>query len=165
MVKTAIFYGSSTGNTESVAKRISEKINADLYDVAKKPINEIAEYDNLILGTSTTGIGDLQTDWEDFISDFSNADISGKVIAIFALGDSDSFSDSFVGSMEKIYQEVKNKGCKIVGFTNTDGYEYDESPSIINGQFVGLALDEDNQAELTEERINNWLDQIKQEFK
>ena len=133
--------------------------------MAKKPINEIAEYDNLILGTSTTGIGDLQTDWEDFISDFANADISGKVIAIFALGDSDSFSDSFVGSMEKIYQEIKNKGCKIVGFTNTDGYEYNESPSVINGQFVGLALDEDNQAKLTEDRVNNWLRQIQQEFK
>ena len=61
--------------------------------------------------------------------------------------------------------EIKNKGCKIIGFTNTNGYEYDESPSIINGQFVGLALDEDNQAELTEERANNWLRQIQQEFK
>ncbi|MEA3317594.1 MAG: flavodoxin domain-containing protein, partial [Bacteroidota bacterium] len=69
MNKIAIFYGSSTGNTESAAKQIAKLLNADIFDVADKPVKELQNYENLIFGTSTWGIGDLQDDWDSFISE------------------------------------------------------------------------------------------------
>ncbi|PID94041.1 MAG: flavodoxin [Bacteroidetes bacterium] len=161
MKKTAIFYGSTSGTAEDIAKKIGTTLGADTFDVADSPLDEVANYENLIIGSSTTGIGDLQEDWEDFVTDFEEADLNGKTIAIFGVGNGVSFSDSFVGCMEKLYDAVKDKGCKIVGFTDTEGYEYDDSPSIVDGKFVGLPIDEDNQDELTDERIEKWVEILK----
>ncbi len=164
MKKTAVFYGSNSGAAEDVANRIGEALGAETFDVANSPTDELANYDNLILGSSTTGIGDLQEDWEDFISEVENADLSGKTVAIFGVGDSESFADSFVGCMEKIYNVVKEKDCKIVGFVDTDGYDFDDSSAVVDGKFVGLPIDEDNQDDLTDERISNWVEAIKPEL-
>ncbi len=164
MKKTGVFYGSTSGTAEDVAKRIGEALGADTFDVANSPTDELANYENLILGGSTTGIGDLQEDWEDFISEVEGADLSGKTVAIFGVGDGVSFPDSFVGSMEKIYEVVKEKDCKIIGFTDTEGYEFEETPSVVDGKFVGLAIDEENQDDLTDERISNWVEMIKPEL-
>lgn len=164
MSKIAIFYGSSTGNTETVANQLAEILGADAFDVSESPADKLGEYDSLIFGTSTWGIGDLQDDWEGFIDEVENADLSGKTVAIFGLGDSGSYPDSFVDAMAKIYEVVKEKGCKIVGEVATDGYEHEASEAIIDGKFVGLPIDEENQADLTEERVNNWAEQIKPEL-
>ncbi len=164
MKKTAIFFGSSNGNTEEVATKIGELLDAKTFDVGDMPSEELANYDNLIFGSSTSGIGDLQDDWEEFISEVEQADLSNKTVAIFGLGDSESFSDSFAGCMEKIYEVVKEKDCKIVGAVSTEGYTFDDSPSVIDGKFVGLAIDQENEDDLTEERINKWLEAIKPEL-
>jgi flavodoxin I len=164
MNKTAIFYGSSTGNTESAAKQIAKLINADVFDVADNPVEEINKYENLIFGASTWGIGDLQDDWDSFISELENADLSGKVIALFGLGDGVSYADSFVDGIGTIYRVIENKGCKIAGFVETTGYDYEASTAEINGKFVGLPLDEDNESNLTNERIDKWVEQLKVEL-
>ncbi len=161
MSNIAIFYGSSTGNTESVAEQLAEQLGAELFDVANSPADKLGEYNNLIFGTSTWGIGDLQDDWEDFISELESADLNGKTVALFGLGDSGSYADSFVEAMAKIYDVIKEKGCKIVGAISTDGYEHEASEAVVDGKFVGLAIDEENQGDLTEERISNWVAQIK----
>ncbi|MDP2722698.1 MAG: flavodoxin [Bacteroidales bacterium] len=164
MNKTAIFYGSSTGNTESVAKQLAKMLQADTYDVADNPINKIAEYQNLIFGTSTWGIGDLQNDWDSFLPRLVNADLNNKVVALFGLGDGTCYADSFIDGMGAIYNTIKNKGCRIVGFVATDGYDYESSIAETDGKFVGLPIDEDNESDITEERINNWIEQLKEEF-
>ena len=164
MNKTAIFYGSSTGNTESAAKNIAKMLEADTFDVADNPIDQLGKYQNLIFGASTWGIGDLQDDWDNFISELENADVSGKVIALFGLGDGTSYADSFVDGIGTIYQAIQNKGCKIVGFVDTTGYDYEASTAEIDGKFVGLPLDEDNENDLTDERLEKWIERLKNEF-
>lgn len=164
MKKAAIFYGSSTGNTESVAKQMAKLLNADVFDVADNPVEELKNYDNLIFGTSTWGIGDLQDDWDSFLPELANTDLNGKVCAIFGLGDGASYADSFVDGIYTIYQVIENKGCKIVGFVDTAGYDYEASTADINGKFVGLPLDEDNESNMTDERIDKWVEQLKSEM-
>ena len=119
MSNIAILYGTSGGNTESVAKSIRNLFDdeADLYNVDTIKIDDISPYKYLILGTSTTGIGDLQDDWDSFLPTFSKADLSDKTVAIFALGDSASFSSSFAEAMKVIYDAIKDK-TKIVGFAS-----------------------------------------------
>lgn len=164
MSNTAVFFGSSTGNTEAAAKQIAEKLDAEIFDVSENPGAEIANFENLVFGTSTWGIGDLQDDWDGFISDVENADLNGKTVAIFGCGDAESYADSFVDGIGKIYKAVKEKDCKVVGFVDTDGYDYDFSEAEVDGKFCGLPIDEDNQDDLSDERINAWIETIKAEF-
>lgn len=165
MNKTAVFYGSSSGNTEIIAKILAEKTEADLFNVANKPVNEIERYKNLVLGTSTWGIGDLQDDWESFLPDLKKANLNGKTLALFGLGDSGSYSDSFVDGMGIIYDAIKDKGCSIVGCIVTNGYSYKGSRAVVDGKFVGLPIDEDNESNLTQNRLEKWIEEIKKNFK
>ena len=121
----------------------------------------IADNDNLILGTSTWGAGEMQDDWYDGIKVIKNADLSGKTVALFGCGDSESYPDTFVGGMAEIYNAVKKAGANVIGAVATDGYTFDESESVVDDKFVGLALDEVNEDGKTDERIDAWVAEIK----
>lgn len=165
MSNIAILYGTSGGNTESVAKSIRNLFDddADLFNVDSIKIDDIKPYKYLILGTSTTGIGDLQDDWDSFLPSFSKADLSDKLVAIFALGDSASYSSSFAESMKVIYDAIKEK-TTVVGFVDDEGYTYDNSSAVVDGRWVGLPIDEDNEYDLTDARLKAWVDQLKKLF-
>jgi len=161
----AIYYGTSTGNTQEVAQKIADKLDKDveLIDLGSNDFSEIDKYDSVIFGTSTWGEGDLQDDWEENWEEFENLDLSNKTVAFFGLGDQEGYEDVFVNAMGTIYEQaVKNGAKKIVGFTSTGGYDFSESSAVIDDQFVGLVIDEDNQSELTDERIAAWCDTIKE---
>lgn len=163
MKATAIIYGSTGDNTKNVAKKIASRIEgASLIDVALMKASDIDKYDNLILGTSTWGVGDLQDDWEGFLPDLKKANLEGKTIALFGLGDSSSYSDTFVDGMGILYEAIKDKGCAFIGAVPTEGYSFDASRADIGGEFVGLALDEDNEYALTDSRLTDWLNGISQ---
>jgi flavodoxin I len=51
-----------------------------------------------------------------------------------------------------------------VGRTSTDGYTYDSSEAEDAGTFLGLALDEDNQPDQTQDRIANWVAALEREL-
>lgn len=164
MNNVAVFYGSSTGNTETVAKTIADRLNADIFDVADNPKDKLSRYRYLVFGSSTWGVGDLQDDWYDFIEVLKNTDLENKTIALFGLGDSVSYPDSFVDAMGTLYDAILDKGCNFVGFVGVAGYNFDFSSAVREGEFVGLPLDEDNESNLTNERIDNWIIQLKSEI-
>lgn len=161
MSSYAIFFGSTTGNTEAVAHQIAKQLDAPVFNVANCNAEKLLEFDTLLLGTSTLGVGDLQDDWESFISKVEQADISGKSVALFGLGDAEGYPDSFVDGMGIIYNAIKDKGCNIIGKVDCSDYTYDESTAEVDGSFVGLPLDEDNESDKTAERIQNWIKMIK----
>ena len=165
MNKIAILYGTSGGSVESVAKQVQDLFegSADLYNVLDVSLSEIEDYQYLIVGTSTTGIGDLQDDWEGFLPSFAKIDFTGKKVAIFALGDSASYSTSFAESMKVVYDEIHDK-VDVVGKVPDEGYTYDDSTAVEDGIWPGLPLDEDNEYDMTEERLVKWVEQLKKEF-
>lgn len=167
MKSVGIFYGSTTGNTESAAKMIQKAFGSDaeIHDVSSAKAGDLEAYVHVIFGSSTWGIGDLQDDFDSFLGELDKANLEGKQVAIFGCGDQASYGDSYVDAIGKIYAVLCNKGCEIVGKTSTDGYTHVASEAETGGQFVGLALDEDNQGELTKERITAWVEQLKNEFK
>ncbi len=167
MQNVGIFYGSDTGNTEDVAKLLQKEFGADkvqIFDVANAKAADMAQFTNLIFGSSTWGEGDMQEDFEDFIPEIKSANMEGKKVAIFGCGDQEAYADSFVDAIGLIYEALDGKGCEVVGKVSTDSYEYDESQAEIDGQFVGLPLDEDNESNLTGDRIKEWVAQLKKEF-
>lgn len=161
----ALVYGSDTGNTEDVVKRLAGILGedkVDLIEIINSSAEELSSYEKLILATSTWGSGDLQSDWEDFEDNLDEIDFSCKTVALLGLGDQESYADTFCDALSLIYDKVK--AAKVVGFTSTEGYEFEESESIINGEFMGLIIDEDNQEELTNTRLESWVIQIKDHF-
>lgn len=164
MEKTCIIYGSSTGTCQAIAEKIAGKLGvaqADVYDVANISAGTVDGYKNLILGTSTWGVGELQDDWYDGLDKLRGADLSGKTVALFGCGDCESYCDTFCSAMAEIYAGLKDSGAKFVGQVSTDGYAYDDSAAVIDGQFIGLALDDVNEDDKTDGRIDAWVEQIK----
>lgn len=166
MSKTAILFGSTGGVTELIARKLAKKLGEDasVFNVSGFQTDALANYSNLILGTSTWGFGDLQDDWDDFLPKLASADLQGKQIALFGLGDSQSYPDTFVDGMGTIYAAIKDKGCSLVGQVDAGGYDFEASTAVINGEFVGLALDEDNESAQTAERLDKWLEGVQASF-
>lgn len=161
MSKIAIVYGSSTGATEAVAEKIQALFDdAALFNAESVSVDDLKPYDFLIFGASTTGVGDLQDDWEVLLPKVEKMDFTGKKVALFSLGDSASFSTSFAGAMYYIYKALKGK-VEIVGSVSTEGYTFDESDAVIDGRFIGLALDEDNEYNETDARLTAWVEDLK----
>ena len=161
MRKTIVVYGSSTGTCQSIAETIASKLGVEAIDVTKFDADVIAANDNLLLGTSTWGAGELQDDWYDGLNVLKAADLACKTVAVFGCGDSESYSDTFCGAMAEIYNAAKDAGATLVGEVSTDGYTYDDSEAVVDDKFVGLALDDVNEDDKTEGRIDAWLEAIK----
>ena len=105
----------------------------------------------------------MQTDWEDFATKLSEDDFAGKIVAILGLGDQDSYSDTFCDSIFLLANLAKK--ATIIGKTKNENYNFQSSKGLNGDEFLGLALDEENQSDLTSTRLNNWLDDIKNSFK
>lgn len=161
MKKTLVVYGSTTGTCQGIAEKIGSKLGAEVVDVANLTDDQVNEAENLILGTSTWGAGELQDDWYDGIEKLKNLDLSGKTVALFGCGDCESYSDTFCGGMDEIYTALRDKGVNFVGAVPTDGYTFDDSAAVVDGKFVGLALDDVNEDDKTDGRIVAWIDSIK----
>ncbi|MEM6429719.1 MAG: flavodoxin FldA [Deinococcota bacterium] len=166
----AIFYGSSNGMTEDVAQKIAaelEKLDIDvpLMDVFQVKLADMQAYDKLLIGCPTWYIGELQDDWDEHFGELDDIDFSGKQVALFGTGDQIGYSDTFQDALGIIGKKCREQGAEIVGWWPTDGYTFDESVGVENGLFFGLALDDDNQPELTDERVKTWVAQLIREFK
>ena len=157
MSKTIVVYGSTTGTCESIAQTLGDQLGAEVINVADLTADQLAEADNIVLGTSTWGAGELQDDWYDGVNVVKSANLSGKRVALFGCGDSVSYSDTFCGGMKELYDAAVAAGATVVGAVPTDGYTFDDSDAVVDGQFVGLALDEVNEDDKTSERISAWL--------
>jgi len=160
MNKTVVVYGSSTGTCEAIAEKIASRLGAECLNVQDMTVGTVADNQNLILGTSTWGAGELQDDWYDGVNVLKSSDLSGKVIALFGCGDAESYGDTFVGGMGELYDAVKESGARIIGQVPVDGYTFDDSTAVVDGQFVGLALDDVNEDDKTDGRIDAWVAQI-----
>lgn len=167
MKKTGIFYGSTTGTTESVARLIADKLGiapADVHEVTQLDTALAESYDALILGTSTWGDGELQDDWYDGLKVLQGAHLSGKIVALFGCGDSESYSDTFCDAMGLLYEGLKDSGCTFVGAVDDSGYTYSASVAAADGKFVGLALDDVNESDRTDDRVSAWAAQLQAEL-
>lgn len=158
-MKTAIFFGSTTGTTEMVAGKVGELLGAEV--LSATDIDKVEDYDFVIFATSTWGMGDLQDDWFDALDKLKTKNLSGKKVGLIGVGDQAGFGDTFVDGIGTIYEEIKDMGINLVGKTSTEGYSYGSSRAVVDDEFVGLIIDENNQSELTDERIKAWVEMVK----
>jgi len=154
-MKAVVYFGSTTGTCEDLAGRIGAALGAEVKNVTELDASA-ADADLLVLGTSTWGAGDMQDDWYSAVDTLKGLPLAGKKVAIFGCGDSAGYPDTFCGGMKAIYDAAVEAGATVVGAVPTDGYSFDASDAVVDGKFVGLALDEMNEADKTDERIAAW---------
>ena len=166
MSNIGLFYGTTTGKTESAAETIQKEFGdaVTLHNIADVDDSDFEEYQNIIIACPTWDIGELQSDWDGYFPDLDDIDFSGKKIAYFGTGDQIGYSDNFQDAMGILEEKITERGGTTVGYWSADGYEFNESKALKDGKFVGLALDEDNQSDLTDKRIKAWVAQLKKEF-
>lgn len=167
-MKGKLFFGTQTGTTEAVAEQIQKEL-ADLvgecrniYGVKKE---ELEDADFLVLGGSTWGDGELTDDFQDSLHILEAANLSGKTVALFALGDQYGYGYNFVSAMKIVYDTVKKCGAREIGSgVSRAGIDFEHSESLQDDAFLGLVLDEVNQPEMTEKRIKEWVSTVRQEL-
>jgi flavodoxin I len=167
MATIGLFYGSSTGNTTDAAQQIQEAFGAENVTIANitgATAGDLEKFDRLILGTSTWGFGDWQDDWAAFQPEFNKVDWRGRRVALFGLGDQYGYADTFVDAMGLLYEALVAKNATVVGAWAGQDYDFESSCAHRDGGFVGLALDADNQSELTASRVGQWVQQLKGEL-
>merc|ERR1712151_27120 len=101
--------------------------------------------------------------WDDYLDELKELDLSGKPVAVFGCGDSVGYGDNFCDAIEEMYSTFEAAGAKMIGSVDASGYTYDDSKSVQGGKFLGLALDQDNEDEQTEDRVSAWVEQLKAE--
>ena len=172
MSKTAIFFGPLKGAVNRVANKLKETIGEDkvvLIPVNTASVADIEKYDKIIFGMSTVGKDTWDStysnnDWAKFLPEIGKTRYEGKTIAIFGLGDHVTYAATFVDHIAVLARELTKNGAVLTGQVSTDGYEFDESEAVVDGQFLGLPIDEDFEPELTDERVEKWVKQISSEF-
>ncbi|MGP1958626.1 MAG: flavodoxin FldA [Arsenophonus sp. NC-CH8-MAG3] len=169
MAMIGIFFGSDTGNTENIAKMIQETLGgpdiAEIHDIAKSSKEDIEAFDILLFGIPTWYYGEAQCDWDDFFPILEEIDFTNKLVAIFGCGDQEDYAEYFCDAMGIVKEIIEHNGAIIVGHWPTEGYHFEGSKGLVNDtNFIGLAIDEDRQPELTAERVEVWIKQISKEL-
>ncbi|MGV3001851.1 flavodoxin FldB [Vibrio sp.] len=168
-MKIGLFYGSSTCYTEMASEKIRAIIGEDLvdiYNIKDTPVSTLQDYDFLILGISTWDFGEIQEDWSAVWQQLDGLSLNDKYVALFGLGDQEGYGEWFLDAMGMLHDELITTGVKFLGYWPNQGYEFEQSKALTEDKthFVGLALDEDSQYELSDERIEQWCEQILVEY-
>jgi len=172
MEKIAIFFGPLNGSVHRIAKLVASKIGQDKVDlihIAAASAVDLDKYNKIIFGISTIGKDTWQqkfdnNDWSKFFPVVSSYDFTDKRIAIFGLGDHITYAYHFVDSMGLLGKTILSKGGTLLGQVSPDSYTFQDSDAIVDGQFIGLPVDEDFEPELTEERVSGWINSLMKEF-
>ncbi|BAP58589.1 flavodoxin FldA [Candidatus Tachikawaea gelatinosa] len=167
MEKIGIFFGSDTGNTEHISKIIQKRIGKEIskvYDISQSTKKDLEKFNILLLGIPTWYYGEAQGDWDDFLPTLKKANLKKKIIGIFGCGDQEDYTEYFCDAMRIIYDILEKKEVTFIGKWSTKGYHFESSKALIDNYFLGLVIDEDRQPELTDIRINQWVEQILEEI-
>ena len=171
MKKTVLIYWPKKGNVENTAAKMAayfDKDSIDVFTISELDVNKLPEYDFIIVGGSTIGADNWEdthtTKWYSFFESLKTITLKGKKFAIYGLGDQILYPEHFVDGMSIIRDEFTRTGAEIIGAWPAEGYEHTDSKSQEGDHFIGLALDDDQQSELSNGRIEKWIGNLKAEL-
>lgn len=173
VMKIGIFFASVTGTTEDVADMIKAELGDEADDpkaIADVTPQSLLDYDALIVGAPTWNTGADEersnTEWDEYLyNELQSVNLGGKCVGVFGCGDGVGYGGNFCDAIEEMHDMFEKAGGKMVGYVSTDGYDFDESKSVRGDKFLGLAIDNVNNDDMTEERIGAWCKQVAQEAK
>lgn len=167
MEKIGLFYSFNSNKTAKLGQKIAEQFDPDIIEENNAELAgslSFMPYHNLILGVPTWFDGELPNYWDELVPAIEDMDLTGKRFALYGLGDQKGFPENFNDGIGLMADLLTDRGAEIVGFTEANGYQFESSAALKGDHFCGLCLDQENQARLTNSRIENWVEQLKQEF-
>ncbi|GAF04255.1 flavodoxin [Saccharicrinis fermentans] len=168
MKKIGLFYSFNSVKTRQQAEKMCKALgedNVEKVNVEDATQQKFMEFSNYILAVPTWFDGELPNYWDEFLPSVEDDSLKGKTFALYGGGDQKGYSENFVDGIGIMADFLEARGGKVVGFTSTEGYEFESSRAQRGNEFVGLALDIENQAALSDDRIKNWVEKLKKEFK
>ncbi|MBN1337918.1 MAG: flavodoxin domain-containing protein [Bacteroidales bacterium] len=172
MEKIVLIFWPEAGNVEKIADALGREFNPG--QIEKFPVSEVTEeimnrYNFFIFGGSTAGAETWRdasdsNRWSEFFLMLDKVNLENKKVAFYGLGDQILYPLHFVDGLGVFEKEFSVRGAFIAGRWPDKGYDYTESEGVSNGMFYGLALDEDNESDLSPQRLSKWALQIKKEF-
>jgi len=151
-------------NAEKVKKAFGKDFDVDMVNVEEIDEEAFLSHKNMVLGVPTWFDGELPNYWDEFMPAIEDMKLKGKKVALFGLGDQAGYPENFVDAIGLLATALEERGAKVIGLTSPEGYTFERSVALRDGKFLGLALDIENQAALTDERIKTWVEQLKEEF-
>jgi len=166
MGKTVIIYSFNTQKSKKAAEKIIKAFGDEIKAVNAEELtkSDFENFENFILSAPTWFDGELPNYWDEFVPDLEEMDLEGKTFAVFGLGDQKGYSENFCDAIGLLVEILEECGAKIIGHSSTDGYTFESSKAVRDGKFLGLPIDQENQARLTQERIEKWVNQLKKEI-
>jgi len=168
MSKTAIIYSFHTQKSKKVAEKIIDVFGKDKIDAINAEeitTSTFEKYDNFILSAPTWFDGELPNYWDEFVPDLEEMDLKKKTFAVFGLGDQKGYPENFCDAIGILVEILEECGANIIGKTPNEGYTFESSKALRGDEFVGLLLDQENQARQTQKRVEDWVGQLKKEMK
>ena len=173
MSKTVLFFSPEGGNVNRVANMLGALIGNDKVDIV--PVKEVEKgdidkYSKIILLGSTVGADHwsnetIVDEWPEFFTKNKEISFEKKKVAIVGLGNSFLYPDHFVDGMAVLHERLTKLGANVLGKVEKKGYDFTDSEALDDdGFFCGLPIDEDNEEELTAERLENWIALLKPDF-
>jgi len=173
MSKIALFFGPEGGNVHKVTKELAGIIgaeNTDMIPVINAKAMDVEKYDKIIFLASAIGLEqwdmkDVKDDWDRFFPELDKLSFENKTVAIVGLGDHIKYPSHFVTSIAALGEKLNERSANIKGAVSTEGYTYQDTEALNkDGEFYGLPIDEDNEEDLTTERLTKWVNLIKTDF-
>lgn len=166
MKKIGLFYSFNTKNTSAAAQHIQKALGkkVEAINVEEATEDDFNRFSHFILGVPTWWDGELPNYWDEFLPCVEEDSMEGKTFAIYGAGDQKGYPDNFVDAIGLIADFIEARGGKVIGFTPNKGFAFEKSKALRNGEFVGLPLDFENQNDLVEGKIKNWVKQIIKEY-
>jgi flavodoxin I len=160
MSKIAIVYSFHTQNTKKAAEMVVKKMgknHVEKLNVEDTSAEEFMQFDTYILGSATWFEGELPNHWDEFLPSIEERDFSGKKVALFGLADQVNYPDFFGDAIGRLAEFFQVRGAKIIGHYPNKDYSFTESFALRGDKFVGVILDYENQADMAEKRIEEWV--------
>lgn len=171
MANVGIFCGTAGGTSLLVAEAVADAFNLEEDDLINMEedfddIEQMLEYDVLFIGSSTWGQGDVHHEWVDpqLEIESDGIDFTGKTVALFGAGDCVKHGEHFCSALGKLYKTFTKAGANVVGFVDASDYKYESSLAEMDGKLCGLAIDQHNEKEKTNTRIENWISSLKEQI-
>lgn len=168
MAKIALIYSYNTKKSGIAAEKIANAIgkkNVEMVNAEDIDEKTFLSFDNFILSAPTWFDGELPNYWDEFVPALEDMDLKGKTVAIFGLGDQKGYPENFLDAIGLLGNLLESRGATLVGETSIEGYSFESSKALRNGKFMGLGLDFENQKKLADQKIKDWVDDIKNHFK
>ncbi len=167
MKKIAIVYSFNSVKSAKIASKIADqltKFSVEKLNVESCSGKEFLLFDNFILSVPTWFDGELPNYWDEILPALESLDLKGKKIALYGLGDQKNYPENFCDAVGILRDFFEQRGAMMVGYTSSEGYDFESSKALKGNILTGLLLDQENQSKFTDARILNWTNQLDLEF-